>query len=167
VSTPPADAVATRPERPGDRQAILEIHRAAFGGDVEPKLVDALHDSGDAEISLVAVADGEVIGHVLFSRLDAPLRALALAPVAVAPERQRQGVGSDLIGAGLCTAKQAGWQAVFVLGEPAYYTRFGFDVDAAKSFDCPYAGDYFMALFFIDSPITHGAITYPRPFQAL
>ena len=163
----PEGAISIRPETAGDRQAIYELHRQAFDSDVEPQLVDALRESRDAEISLAAVADGEVIGHVLFSRLEAPMRALALAPVAVLPGRQRRGVGSELIRAALREAEQEGWEAIFVVGEPEYYGRFGFDVEAARGFNCVYVSDYFMVLYLSDSAPTNGAINYPPPFAAL
>ncbi len=156
-----------RPETPSDRQAIYEVQRLAFGSDVEPRLVDVLRESGDAEISLTAESDGEVIGHVFFSRLQTPKRALALAPIAVLPARQGQGVGSALIRAGLHAAQLAGWEAVFVVGEPGYYRRFGFDVEAAKGFHCAYSGDYFMVLFLGSSHATAGAVTYPPAFAEL
>lgn len=156
-----------RPERPEDRQAIYQVHQQAFGGDAEPQLVDALRASGDAAVSLVTDVDGAVVAHVLFSRLDAPMRALALAPVAVFPAHQGQGVGSALIRAGIRQAQLTGWEAVFVLGEPAYYRRFGFEAEAAKGFDCVYAGDHFMVLYLGPPRSTSGTLLYPAPFASL
>lgn len=164
---PSEDLGSIRPEVPGDRLAIYEVHRLAFGSDVEPRLVDMLRESGDAEISLTAESDGEVIGHVLFSRLQTPARALALAPVAVLPARQGQGVGSALIRAGLHAARLAGWEAIFVVGDPGYYRRFGFDVEAAKGIQCAYAGEYFMVLFLGSAHARDGAVTYPPAFAEL
>lgn len=68
-----------------------------------------------------------------------------LAPLAVAPERQRQGIGAALVAAALAAAAGGGWRAVFVLGDPAYYRRFGFDAALAAGFDSPYAGPHLMA----------------------
>ena len=110
---------------------------------------------GDLVISMVAVAAEKVVGHVALSRMSvfadgAAVRALGLGPVAVVPERQRSGIGAALIEAGLEEAARAGVEIVFVLGEPAYYSRFGFDAAGARPFASPYAGPYFMALTLTD-----------------
>ena len=156
-----------RAETSADHEAVREVHRLAFASEVEPELVDALREAGDAVISLVAEREGRVVGHVLFSRLSAPVPALALAPVAVLPDLQRQGAGSLLIRGGLRQAQQGGWAAVFVVGEPAYYARFGFDVEAARGYACPYAGEYFMVRFLADRQPLTGEIAYPAAFAEL
>jgi putative acetyltransferase len=138
------DELVIRGEVRGDEPAIHEIHLRAFPGPAEAKLVDDLRQSGDAGISLVAARDERIIGHILFSNLTAPMRALALAPVAVHRDFQRQGIGSTLIRAGLERARRDGWEAVFVLGDVRYYRRFGFSVEAARGYRCPYAGEHFM-----------------------
>jgi putative acetyltransferase len=131
-------------------------------------LVDALRLSGDSVISLVAEQAGRVVGHVLLSRLGAPMRALALAPVGVLPDHQGQGIGSALIRAALERAQDQGIAAVFVVGEPAFYQRFGFSVGAARAYDCPYASDYFMIRALVSDPLpTTGRIDYPPPFGEL
>jgi putative acetyltransferase len=95
----------------------------------------------------------------------APFRALGLAPVAVLPEHQRKGFGSVLIREGLKQARLEGWEAVFVVGEPAYYERFGFDVGRAEGFTSPYAGPYLMVLPLSGNlPAHSGSIDYPAPF---
>jgi putative acetyltransferase len=109
---------------------------------------------------------GRVIGHVLFSKLKAPMKALGLAPVAVHPSFQRQGIGLALIREGLALAKEEGWTCVFVLGDPAYYGRFGFRAESAKGYNSPYSGDHFMAVPLADVPKT-GEILYPEPFKLL
>lgn len=152
-------------ENHSDLNAVRALHLAAFSSGGEADLVDALRKSGDAVISLVAKDGGKVTGHILFSRLEAPMRALALAPVAVLPAYQKKGIGSLLIREGLRRAEKEGWQSVFVLGNPAYYVRFGFDVRAAQDYDCVYAGPYFMALHLVDHHFRSGIITYPAPFQ--
>ena len=94
--------------------------------------------------------------------------ALSLAPVAVLPQAQGRGIGAALIRGGLARAGRAGWHAVFVLGDPAYYARFGFSVEAASGYDCAYAGAHFMVLRLADAPIpATGRIAYPAPFAAL
>lgn len=119
-------------------------------------------------IALVGVELGTVVGHVLLSRMVAPFRALGLAPVAVAPSRQREGIGSALIHAALREAGKDGWQGVFVLGDPAFYCRFGFASALASGFTSVYAGPYLMALA-LDPPlpVTTGMIDYAPAFAAL
>ncbi len=85
-------------------------------------------------ISLVAEEQGAIVGHILLSRLVAPVRALALAPLAVAPGRQGSGVGSGLVRAAIDRARQGCWQAIFGLGEVDYSGRLGFDGASAASF---------------------------------
>ena len=141
---------------------------AAFPKPAEADLVDQLPADGDSIISLIAVDDDLVVGHILFSKLNAPFRALALAPVSVLPDRQNAGIGSRLIRAGLERAVRDGWQGVFVLGEPEYYGRFGFDAEAAKGFASPYAGPYFMALALTgELSATMGTIEHAPAFAAL
>src|SRR4029453_12945948 len=107
-----------RLETTGDVVAIRAIAEAAFLQSAEAQLVDDLRDAGDSVFSLVAVEGETVIGHAMFSRLKAPFPALALAPVAVRPERQRMGVGSRLIREGIRAGAPPGWAGTLVLGEP-------------------------------------------------
>ncbi|QWT20025.1 N-acetyltransferase [Bacillus sp. NP157] len=116
---------------PDDLDAIVAVHHAAFGRPAEGDLVRRLVDGGKASISLVAVDDDDaVIGHVLFSPLTVEDgddgKALGLAPVAVHPDHQRQGIGHALIEEGIGACFVADARAVFVLGSPAYYAKFGF-----------------------------------------
>src|SRR3984893_18830563 len=83
-----------RPEKPADRPAVRTVVEAAFPMPAEAQLVDQLRAEGDAEISLVAVDDDVIVGHVMFSRMTAEFRALGLGPVAVLPDRQRSRVGA-------------------------------------------------------------------------
>lgn len=106
--------------------------------------MDRLRADGDAVLSLVAQEAGQVVGHVLFSRMAAPIEALGLAPVAVLPAFRRQGIAASLIAMGLRDAAARGWKLVFVLGAPGYYSRFGFDAARARDFSSPYAGEHFM-----------------------
>lgn len=154
---------------PDDFVAIRVVEEAAFLQSAEARLVDDLREAGDSIFSLVAVEDGTVVGHVMFSRLIAPFPALALGPVAVLPERQRTGVGSRLIRDGIARSEAAGWAGIFVLGDPAYYRRFGFDAGKANGFISPYAGPYLMALALRGSelPITTGSIQHAPAFAKL
>ena len=151
---------------PADHGAIRAVLTAAFGGPVEANLVECLRADRDAAIELVAEADGRVIGHILFSPIEAPFRALALAPLAVMPDRQRQGVGAALIASGHDRARREGWEAIFVLGDPAYYTRFGYSLEEATRFASPYSGPYFMALPLAPLPDAGGDLRYARAFSA-
>lgn len=160
---------AVRPERPSDHAAIRQIHLDAFPTAAEAELVERLRRDGDAVISLAAAEDGRVVGHVMFSRMRAPFRALGLAPVAVAADRRRRGIAAALIREGLAQARAQGWEAVFVLGDPAYYRRFGFRAEDAAGFASPYAGPHFMVLALADAglPARAGGIDYAPAFAAL
>lgn len=162
-----------RDERPGDGPAVRAVVAAAFGRPLEADLVERLRADGDSAISLIACDEGgsdgrRLVGHVLFSRMTAPFRALGLGPVSVVPDRQGQGVASRLIRAGLARAARDGWQGVFVLGEPAFYRRFGFDPTLAQGFASPYSGPYLMARALERSlPATSGRIAYAPAFAGL
>lgn len=141
----------------------------AFGGPNEAALVARLHADGAAAIALVACIGGAVAGHILFSPMIAPMRALALAPLAVAPEHQRRGIGAALVRAGMARAAAEGCQAVFVLGDPAYYRRFGFSAESARGFASPYAGPHLMVAALVGGnlPVTTGEIVHAPAFSAL
>lgn len=161
-----AAVVTVRPERAGDLEAIDDVVIRAFGRDDEARLVAQLRRDGDATTSLVAVAGDVVIGHVMLSPMSAPFRALGLAPVSVAPKHQKQGVGAALIDAAVVQARQGGWSAIFVLGDPAYYGRFGFRADLAAGFSSPYAGPHFMVLPLTDElPVASGKVSYAAAFS--
>lgn len=163
------DAIRIRSERRDDLAGIWEVVVAAFDRSDEAKLVDRLRTDGDAVISLVAIEGKAVIGHVLFSRLRAPFRALGLAPVAVRPDRQRRGIGSRLIAEGLKRARETAWQGVFVVGDPVFYQRFGFTAELASGFASPYAGPCLMALLLGGAalPVRSGQVDYASAFADL
>jgi len=149
--------------------AVYTLVEAAFGGRDEADLAAALFDGGDAELALVMEAEGRIVGHILFSRLQAPEGSLALAPVSVAPDLQNRGVGTALIRDGIGRAREKGWGAIFVLGEPAYYGRFGFRNDTAANFETPYPKDYFMGLELVPGFLADRAapVVYAAPFRDL
>jgi putative acetyltransferase len=156
-----------RAEAPADLAAIYEVVAAAFQRPDEAVLVAHLH-SDECVISLVAVDGDEIVGHVLFSGMVAPFRALGLGPVSVRPNRQRAGIGSKLIRTGLDQAREAGWQAVFVLGDPKFYNRFGFDPALASGFMSRYSGPHLMALSLGgELPTREGYIQYASAFDSL
>ena len=153
---------------PRDHSPIRALLLAAFPDATEADLVERLRADGFAEIELVAEEADEIIGHILFSPMEAPLRALGLAPVSVIPARQRGGVGSKLIERGHELARANGWQAIFLVGEPEYYRRFGYSLEAARPFECAYSGDYFMMLRLEQPlPVSFGKVCYPPPFAEL
>ena len=142
-----------RPEQSADALAIADINDRAFGGSDESKLVDAIRRSGHPVISLVAEIAGVSVGHILFSPVtidvpDPPVAALGLAPMAVLPEHQRQGIGSQLVDAGLIECRQRGCEVVIVLGHTEFYPRFGFRPARLLGLQSEYsdAGDAFMAI---------------------
>lgn len=161
-----AVVMTVRPEQAGDIEAIDDVLIRAFGREDEARLVAQLRGDGDATISLVAIAGDAVIGHVLLSPMAAPFRALGLAPVSVAPEHQRQGVGAALVNAAIAQARQGGCSAIFVLGDPVYYGRFGFRADLAAGFSSPYAGPHFMVLPLAKTlSVMSGKVSYAAAFS--
>lgn len=122
--------VSVRAEQAQDRQGIYNAHAAAFSRNAEADLVETLRAQGQGVLSLVAVEDGVVVGHVLFSPVSMSehpdVRLVALGPVGVVPDRQRRGIGSLLVRAGLDACGKMGLDGVVVLGHPDFYPRFGF-----------------------------------------
>lgn len=126
----PSIVSTVRSEVPSDHDAVRQIHHLAFAGPTEASLVDRLRDS-TGSISLVAAEAGVVVGHILFTaaRIVGPrtdVRVAALGPMAVSPSRQRKGIGSALVQRGLEECRREGYEAIVVVGHPAYYPRFGF-----------------------------------------
>ncbi len=122
--------IIVRPEVPSDHDAVRDVHTLAFGGSTEAALVDRLRGARGS-ISLVAEEAGKVVGHVLFTAATiaggSPHALVAgLGPMAVVPERQRHGIGSELVRRGLAVCRRTGCEAVVVVGHPEYYPRFGF-----------------------------------------
>lgn len=168
----PTPVCAIRDEAANDADDVRIVNRLAFGGDAEANLVDALHAGGYVRVSLVAAVEGRIVGHVLFS--DLPIRtaggtvpALALAPLAVLPEFQNLGVGSQLIRAGLDACRERGHRIVVVLGHPAFYPRFGFSPALAANLASPFSGrDSFMAAELVPDALdgVAGRVEYAPPF---
>jgi putative acetyltransferase len=161
-----------RPERPGDVAAIRLVKEAAFPTPAEAELVDMLRADGDLILSLAAEQDGLIAGHVAFSRIvierdDNPGAAVSLAPVAVLPQYQRNGVGKALIARGLAMLAAKGEDLVVVLGDPAYYRRFGFAAAEAVPFASDYSGPYLQALRLAGRRVMPGRLRYPSAFAAL
>jgi putative acetyltransferase len=160
-----------RPEEPRDQRDIFAVNARAFPQLDEARLVDALRTANAVTCSLVAERDGRVVGHILFSPVrvqvgQRPTRsepqasevhregegasfvAQGLAPMAVEPECQRDGIGSLLVRAGLDACRSQGHAVVFVLGHPAYYPRFGFEPAAPRG------------LFYADTSRDHSPVFF-------
>ena len=153
------DVTLIRPEQPDDVGIVRELNDQAFGRPDEGRLVDAVRKRTEPTISLVAVdenaadADARVIGHVLFSQVTiesprATVTAIGLGPIAVRPDRQRSGIGTELIQHGLQRCREAGYPIAVVLGHPSYYPRFGFSLARTRGIHWEHEvpGDPFMVM---------------------
>lgn len=167
--------VYVRTEEPQDSNAVSTVLALAFPsgqerGHAEITMVSRLRADSEAwlpRFSLVAVKDGQVVGTVIGSRLSVGgSPAVALAPLAVLPAHQGQGIGEKLVKRLLGEARTAGETLVLVLGDPEYYSRFGFRPAADLGIVGPYVGDAFLALpLAADSPV--GRAVYPAAFSGV
>ncbi len=140
--------VTVRRETPADAPAIREVLEQAFGQPGEANLVDRIRETEAfiPDLSLLAESEGRAVGHVLFSKVPVRVKvlyvkALALAPLGVRPAVHRRGVGSALVRAGLDAARKLSFPFVVVVGDPRYYTRFGFKPGRPQleaNFDFPF-----------------------------
>ncbi len=146
------DVPLVRARRGGDDERIAFIVRRAFGGEAEVNLVADLRTEGASVCEFVAEREASgLVGHIAFSRLDARspdkrIEAVALAPLAVLPTHQRHGIGSGLVESGLAHLRELKVEIVIVLGDPAFYSRFGFSALPARLLHAPYSGEGFQAL---------------------
>ncbi len=157
-----------------DLTQIDDMLVAAFGGQAEKTLVRLLRQDAAFISELVAEVDDRVVGGILFSRLDVrvdghPVKAAALAPVAVFPSFQYRGIGSLLIESGLADLRRTGYEAVIVVGRPAYYARFGFSHEGVRHLESEYQSEAFMGLELLPAALTGsaGRVEYPKAFQQL
>jgi putative acetyltransferase len=160
--------MSIRAAMPRDREAIRLVEEHAFGQQAEAGLVDALLTDGDAVLELVAEEDGQVVGHILFSRLVVrngakSSAAVALAPLAVEPSFHGTGIGGALIREAHLRLKNAGETLAVVLGDPAYYGRFGYSHERAAGFTSAYQGEALQALAWGDAP-EKGELVYAAAF---
>jgi putative acetyltransferase len=130
---------------------VRAVNEAAFGRPDEADLVDSLRTEGSLIVSLVAEREREIVGHILFSRMfidtaNGSIAAVALAPMAVLPRYQRQGIGGRLVAGGLELLREQGERIVIVLGHRRYYPRFGFSVEKARPLESPFPPDAYMAM---------------------
>jgi len=155
------------PETEADERALYLLNSAIFGKPAEAQLVNDLRAEGALALSLVARFERAYLGHCAFSTLKAPFPAWALAPLAVRETVRRQGIGEALVRAGIAQARARGVGALFVLGDPAYYDRFGFSVSAARGYKSPYSGPQFQMLNLSGKPLPQGPVTYAPAFAKL
>jgi len=165
-----------RAERESDHADVKGLLVLAFGRENEGKLVEALRkdEAFDEEVTLVAVVDRQLIGHVMFSQLkieseSGSVPALALAPLAVRPDFQNQGIGTLLVEEGIKAARGGGHRIVIVVGDPGFYSRFGFSpaspLGLKASLQVPPGA--FMALELVPGALAgvRGTVVYPPAFQ--
>lgn len=167
--------VIVRQEKLEDYQTIYDLNKKAFDGEVEARLVNNLRKTKGfiPELSLVAEKNGKVVGHILFSVIHIntdtdQIPVLALAPMAVLPGNQKQGIGSLLIKEGLKKCKELRHKVVVLIGHADYYPRFGFVKASSKGLRLPFDApdEAFMVYEIIPNSLTSisGTIEYPPEF---
>jgi putative acetyltransferase len=170
--------IEIRPEHPDDYPAIKQVNDLAFGQPNEGKLVEELrrHPRFVPELSLVAVYDDAVVGHILFlpvsiAREGSTATSLSLAPMSVLPEHQGKGIGGRLIEEGIEAARIMGYESIIVLGHPGYYPRFGFQPASRWGILPPYEGvpdKAFMAMELVENGLEGkaGVVEYPQEYDS-
>lgn len=169
------DGVRIREPQADEEERIAFVVRRAFGSEAEVQLVRDLRAEDAMVCELVAESDGAgIVAHVAFSRLTAKsgggkIKAAAVAPLGVLPTRQRTGIGSALVELGLAQLKEMQFELAVVLGDPAFYGRFGFSALLAKFLDAPYSGDGFQAAELVPGVLgkRRWQIAYPAAFAKL
>ena len=160
------DRLTIRETRKGDEKAIRKVETAAYGRAGEARLVARLIPAPPYTLSLIAECDGEPVGHILMTEISAPVRSVALAPLAVIPPYREMQVGSQLVREALSRVAARGYEAVFVLGDNLFYERFGFSSRLADPFEVGWQGRDFMALELVSGSLAgkSGRLDYPEPF---
>jgi len=162
--------IEIRKEIEKDFEEVFHLVSLAFENEAEAKLVEKLRNV-EPHISLVAEKDGKIVGHIFFSPMtfeDEKTNFLGLAPMAVLPEFQNQGIGSKLIKEALRVCAEENFTAVFVLGHANYYPRFGFEIAKTRGFTCefPVPDEHFMVLELKKDALKgkRGLVKYRREF---
>lgn len=155
-----------REETSADHAAIRSLLLSAFPLPSEANVVERLRADGEVVVALVALDGETLVGHVMASPMRAPFPALGLAPLCVHPERRNTGIGARLVAELVGRTRDRDWEAMFVVGDPDYYRRFGFDAQLAAGYACAYSGPYLMAMPLLpDGPsITFGNIAFAPAF---
>lgn len=165
--------IEIRNEIPQDYAGIRELNLLAFDNGPEANLVDLLRSSCKEYMAFVAIDNQQIIGHMVFTPVPingSNVTGMGLAPMAVRPNRQRQGIGSKLVRHGLEFLKINGCPFVMVLGHPEYYPRFGFVKASKYKLQCQWDGvpeEAFLALVYDHSlmPISGGVARYRIEFN--
>ena len=167
--------VTVRLEKPEDTPQVRRVNSEAFGQSTEAGIVDELRRACPEALFLVAEDEGEIVGHIAFTPvvIDNPVakvEGMGLAPMAVLPSRQRQGIGSRLVKTGLNRLRDSGCAYVIVLGHPEYYPRFGFELASRYNVECQWEGvpdEAFMILVFDHSVLQNlsGVARYRDEFN--
>jgi putative acetyltransferase len=160
-----------RTEDEADVPAIFAIHRSCFPSDGEARLVDALRTAGCLTVSLVAVVNDEIVGHIAFSPVTTQDGAtgLGLAPLAVVKEHRQKGIGAHLVRTGILACKTADYGWTVVLGDPDYYSRFDFEPASKFGLSDEFGGgEHFQAVELIAGQLPTGAglVRYAPEFNA-
>lgn len=163
-----------RQERPEDYSAVYSVNKLAFNQKDEAELVNKIRKGKNfiPKLSIVTEKDNKIVGHILISKISIigkkRYQLLALAPMAVLPEYQRQGIGSELVKSALITTKELGFDSVIVLGHPEYYPRFGFKKASLWNIKCPFEApdESFMAIELKKGSLFEksGIVQYPEEF---
>lgn len=164
-----------RAEQQHDQASVYSVNVAAFEREGEAKLVDVLREKAHPNISLVAEEDGAILGHIMFTPVTVTghpdAKIMGLGPVAVIPERQRSGIGTELVRVGLERCKELGFGAAIVLGHPTYYPRFGFVPASRFGLKCEFdvSDEVFMAIELSPGYLENisGTVKYHEAFRSL
>lgn len=170
------NSIKIRAEHKTDYQQVYKVHQKAFGQEEEGQIVEKIRKSDGfvPELSLVAEIDGAVVGHILFSKIHIETKhgnkeSLSLAPMAVLPDFQKQGIGGKMIKAGIKKAGELGFDSIIVLGHPDYYPNFGFEKASKWKITCPFEvpDEAFMAMELKEGVLANsaGQVVYPPAFN--
>ena len=164
--------IEIREERPDDHAAIRDVNRRAFGQDQEGNIVDGLRSNGAALLSLVAILNDRIVGHIMYTpAIIGSVTGAALGPMSVLPEHQRHGIGSKLVSTGNQRLREAGYPFIIVLGHPAFYPRFGFRRASTLAVKCEWdvPDDVVMLLILDESELQgiSGLVKYRHEFSGV
>lgn len=167
--------IEIREERRADYQAIRDVNNQAFNQPQEGTIIEKIRESGVEILSLVAIIDNKIVGHIFFSPVRMEEQAtlkdgMGLAPMAVLPDYQQQGIGSKLIKEGIQRLKLKSVPYIIVLGHKDYYPKFGFETASKYGLKCQWDGvpdEAFMVMILDDKmkPKIHGVAKYRDEFD--
>ena len=151
-----------------DKPAIQELTTRAFGQEDEARIIRQMEADGDVILQLVADMEGRIVGHILFYTLGVRgrLGGAGLGPMSVDPWVQKEGIGRQLVVAGLTMMREGGCSIVFVLGHDWFYPRFGFNIEATEPFQSRFKGPHFFAVRLRHGPPMSGELMFPAAFGA-